>query len=207
MDAAELLRNARVVPVIVLDDPGEAVRLADVLFGAGLHTIEITLRTSSALEAIENIAAKLPEVVVGAGSVRTTHQFAQIKDAGVRFAVSPGSSAELLDAAAAHELPFVPGAITASELINMQERGYTLTKFFPAELAGGIPMLQALGAPLPEAQFFPTGGITPALAIDYLELSSVSCIGGSWITPRHLLAAKNYEAVAKIAKDAAALGG
>ena len=206
MDATELLRDTRIVPIIVLDDPGEAVRLADVLFGAGLHTIEITLRTSSALEAIENIAAKLPEVVVGAGSVRTTHQIAQIKDAGVRFAVSPGSSAGLLDAAAAHELPFVPGAVTASELINLQERGYTLTKFFPAELAGGIRMLQALGAPLPESRFFPTGGITPELAIDYLAQSNVACIGGSWITPRDLLATHNYEAISAIAENAATLG-
>ena len=207
MDASELLRDARVVPVIVLDDPGEAVRLADVLFGAGLRTIEVTLRTSSALESIEKIAGILPDVVVGAGSVRTAHQFAQIKDAEAHFAVSPGSSALLLEAATSHEMPFVPGAATASEIIRLQEHGYTLTKFFPAEIAGGIPMLKALGSPLPEARFFPTGGITPALAIDYLAQSNVSCIGGSWITPGDLLASRDYKAIAKIAVEAATLGG
>ena len=143
MDATDLLRNARVVPVVVVDDASVAVPLAEVLFEAGIETIEITLRTSCALEAIESIAAKLPGVVVGAGSVRTENQFAQVRDAGARFAVSPGSSEILLDAAVKYAMPFVPGAVTASESIFLYERGYTLTKFFPAELAGGVEMLRA----------------------------------------------------------------
>lgn len=205
MDATELLSGTCIVPVIVLDDPLIAVRLAEVLFGAGLGTIEITLRTPKALEAIENIAALLPEVIVGAGSVRTASQLTQVKNAGARFAVSPGSSESLLDAAARQAIPFVPGAVTASEIINLQDRGYLLSKFFPAEMAGGTAMLKALAAPLPEARFFPTGGITPELAKNYLALANVACIGGSWITPAALLAEGDFKMVAKIAQNAARL--
>ena len=206
MDATELLHSVRVVPVLVVDDPSIAIPLAEVLYEAGLGTIEITLRTPSALEVIENIAVKLPEVVVGAGSVRTASQLSQVKSAGACFAVSPGSGELLLDAAARHEIPFVPGAVTASEIISLQERGYTLTKFFPAELAGGTKLLKALGAPIPEARFFPTGGITPELAKDYLALPNVACIGGSWLTPADLLATRDFKAIAEIAKQAARLG-
>jgi 2-dehydro-3-deoxyphosphogluconate aldolase/(4S)-4-hydroxy-2-oxoglutarate aldolase len=203
MDAAELLHSVRVVPVIVVDDPSIAIPLAEVLYEAGLGTIEITLRTPSALEVIENIAVKLPEVIVGAGSVRTAGQLTQVKSAGARFAVSPGSSESLLEAALKLEIPFVPGAVTASEIISLQERGYTLTKFFPAELAGGTQMLQTLGAPLPEARFFPTGGISPALAKEYLALPNVACVGGSWLTPADLLAAGDFKSIEKIARNAA----
>ena len=207
MDATELLHGVRVVPVVVIDDLSIAIPLAEALYEAGLGTIEITLRTPGALEAIEKIAVKLPEVVVGAGSVRTASQLMQVNSAGARFAVSPGSGELLLDAAARHTIPFVPGAVTASEIIGLQERGYTLTKFFPAELAGGTKMLKALGAPLPEARFFPTGGITPELAKDYLALPNVACIGGSWLTPADLLAARDFSAIAEIARKAATLGG
>jgi 2-dehydro-3-deoxyphosphogluconate aldolase/(4S)-4-hydroxy-2-oxoglutarate aldolase len=205
VDAAELLRGARIVPVVVVDDPAIAVRLAEVLFEAGLDAIEITLRTPGALQAIENIMSAFPDACVGAGSVRAAEQFAQIRDAGARFAVSPGSSELLLDASAIYKMPFVPGAVTASEIIRLQEHGYALMKFFPAELAGGTKMLKALGAPLPEARFFPTGGITPALAVKYLQLPSVACIGGSWITPGNLLAAGDFDSIARLARDAAQL--
>lgn len=205
MDASNLLRQERTVPVVVIDDADVAIPLAEVLFEAGFGAIEITLRSSGALQAIKNIAAAFPDNCVGAGSVRTADQFRQISDAGARFAVSPGSSDILLDAAAKHEMPFVPGAVTASEIIRLQERGYTLVKFFPAELAGGTAMLKALGGPLPEARFFPTGGITPALAKDYLALPNVACVGGSWLTPAKLLASCDFKSIAKIAHDAAGL--
>ncbi len=207
MDATKLLHGVRIVPVVVVDDPSIAIPLAEALYEADLGTIEITLRTPSALDVIENIAVKLPEVVVGAGSVRAANQLTQIKNAGARFAVSPGSGQQLLDAVAKHEIPFVPGAVTASEIINLQERGYTLTKFFPAELVGGTKLLKALGAPLPEARFFPTGGITPELAMDYLALPSVTCIGGSWLTPADLLAAGDFRAITRIARETATLAG
>ncbi len=205
MDASNILRNERIVPVVVIDDADAASSLAEVLFEAGFGAIEITLRTTESLQAIENIAAAFPDRCVGAGSIRTIEQFAQIKGAGARFAVSPGSSELLLDAAAEYEMPFVPGAVTASEAIRLQERGYTLIKFFPAELAGGSRMLKALGGPLPEARFFPTGGITPKLAKDYLALPNVACIGGSWLTPANLLAAGDFKSIARLAHDAAGL--
>ena len=205
MDASKLLQNERIVPVVFIDDADVAAPLAEVLFEAGFGAIEITLRTPAALQAIENIVATFPEYCVGAGSVRREEQFVQIKDAGARFAVSPGSSELLLDAAARHAMPFVPGAATASETIRLQEHGYTLMKFFPAELAGGIRMLKALGAPLPEARFFPTGGISPELARDYLSLTNVACVGGSWLAPPNLLAAGDFKSIARLAKDAVGL--
>ena len=203
MDATDLLRSSGIVPVVVVDDPNAALPLAETLIGAGLATIEITLRTPHALLAIEKIAKAFPDACVGAGSVRTATQFAQVKEAGARFAVCPGSSDSLLDAATKHQLPFVPGAVTASEVIRLQERGYSLIKFFPAELAGGTAMLKALGAPLPEARFFPTGGISPELASDYLKLPNVMCIGGSWIAPGNVIEASDFKMIGRLARDAA----
>ncbi len=206
MDASKLLQNVRVVPVVVIEDAKLAVRLAETLLEAGLGTIEVTLRTTAAFEVIEKIAASAPDIMIGAGSVRNAQQLRQVSNAGAKFVVSPGFSSLLLDTAADCEMPFVPGASTASEIISLQERGYSLIKFFPAELAGGIQMLKALGAPLPEARFFPTGGITPELAEDYLALSNVSCIGGSWITPQVLLEKQDFASISKLAHEAALLG-
>jgi 2-dehydro-3-deoxyphosphogluconate aldolase/(4S)-4-hydroxy-2-oxoglutarate aldolase len=205
MDASKLLQEARVVPVVVIEDSKLAVRLAETLLEAGLSTIEITLRTKVALEAIEKIASSTPDLIIGAGSVRSAQQFRQVRNAGAKFAVSPGFSESLLDTAAEHEMPFIPGAATASEIIRLQERGYSLIKFFPAELAGGVPMLKALGAPLPEARFFPTGGITPESAKDYLALPNVSCIGGSWISSQALLDKQDFASISKLARDAVRL--
>jgi 2-dehydro-3-deoxyphosphogluconate aldolase/(4S)-4-hydroxy-2-oxoglutarate aldolase len=128
-----------------------------------------------------------------------------VKAAGAVFAVSPGSSDSLLDAAADAELPFIPGAVTASEILKLLDLGYTLQKFFPAELSGGVPFLKAVGAPIPEVRFMPTGGVTPANAIDYLSLANVACIGGSWIAPSGLLQEKNFDVVARLAGEAAKL--
>lgn len=205
MDAAHLLRNSAIVPVVNIDDPQTAVPLAETLLAAGLGTIEITLRTPLALESIELVATAFPEAVVGAGSVRTASHFAEVKEAGARFAVSPGASELLLKAAKENGMPFVPGATTASDIIRLQEWGYSLVKFFPAELAGGTQMLKALGAPLPETRFFPTGGITPELAPNYLNLENVVCIGGSWIAPSKLIGARDFKEIARLARDAALL--
>lgn len=206
MDAANLLSGARVVPVVVLDDPGFAVPLAETFLEAGLPAIEITLRTDAALECIERVAAGVPELLVGAGSLREREQFPLVKDAGARFAVSPGHSNNLAVAAMDHGMPFVPGAVTASEVIALREWGYSLVKFFPAELAGGLDMIRALSAPLPETRFFPTGGITPANAPAYLAAPQVACVGGSWLTPKALLEAQDLEALGALAREAAALG-
>lgn len=206
MDATALLAGTSIVPVVAIDDPDDALMLADTLIGAGLATIEVTLRTTGALKAIDNICKEFPDACVGAGSVRNAIQFAQVKDVGAKFAVSPGASAELLDAAEHHQLPFVPGAVTASEIIRLLGHGYSLIKFFPAELAGGVKMLQALGAPLPEAQFFPTGGISAEIAPEYLRLSNVSCIGGSWIAPTSLINSRDFETISRLARDAGRIG-
>lgn len=205
MSVAELLANERVIPVVVVHDADKAVPLAECLLDAGLGSIEITLRTAAALAAIERIARKVPGMIAGAGSLRTAVQAAQVKDAGARFGVSPGHAPRLLEAARAVDLPMLPGAATASEMLKLLEHGYTLQKFFPAELAGGVPYLKALSAPLPEIRFVPTGGITIDNAADYLALPCVAAIGGSWVAPQDLLAAGDFAGIGGLARAAATL--
>jgi 2-dehydro-3-deoxyphosphogluconate aldolase/(4S)-4-hydroxy-2-oxoglutarate aldolase len=206
MDATELLQGYPVVPVVVIDDVDVSVRLAKTLSDAGLNVIEVTLRTDDALAAIASIARSVPEMIVGAGSIRRAGQFREVKDAGAKFAVSPGASEALLDAAAELSMPFIPGAATPSEMIGLYERGYRLQKFFPAELAGGHAYLKSVGGPLPELQFMPTGGITSDNAHHYLALKNVLCIGGSWITPAELQKKGDFDAIHRLATDAACLG-
>jgi len=205
MDASKLLVGSKIVPVVVLASADVAVPLAEALLEAGLGVIEVTLRTDDALQGIEQIAKSVPDMVVGAGSLRRPEQFADTASAGARFAVSPGSSQQLLSAAADHDMPFIPGAATPSEMIALFEQGYQLQKFFPAELAGGRPFLKAVGAPLPEVRFMPTGGVTPVNAMDYLNMSNVACIGGSWITPLDLQVKRDFEAIRQIGSDAVSL--
>ena len=206
MDASNLLSKSRIVPVVVIEDAATAVDLAKTLRDVGLGAIEVTLRTECALAAIELIANQVPDIIVGAGSMRRPAQFAEIAARGARFAVSPGATDLLIDEAIRSNMPLVPGAATASEMINLMERGYVLQKFFPAELLGGVAMLKALSAPLPEIRFFPTGGITAALAKDYLSLSCVTCIGGSWFVPAALLREGQFEKIGQLAAEAVALG-
>ena len=205
MNAAELLRGIRVVPVVVIEDADTAVPLAETLLSAGLRAIEVTLRTPAALECIRAIAAEVPDMILGAGSIRNRQQVTEVVDAGARFAVSPGATPALLDAARDALLPFIPGAVTPSESLGLLERGLTLQKFFPAELSGGIRYLESIAAPIPEASFMPTGGITPDNAPAYLALSNVSCIGGSWIAPQSLLAERDFAGISRIASHAASI--
>ncbi|HZW60291.1 MAG TPA: bifunctional 4-hydroxy-2-oxoglutarate aldolase/2-dehydro-3-deoxy-phosphogluconate aldolase [Woeseiaceae bacterium] len=205
MDAGELLCAQRVVPVVVIDDAEQAVPLAEALHAAGLGAVEITLRTNAALDAIARVARAMPDMLTGAGSIRSVAQLRQASNAGAHFCVSPGSTAPLLAAAADGGIPLVPGAATATEVMRLLDAGYRLQKFFPASLSGGVSALRALGAPLPEARFFPTGGIARASAADYLALSNVLCIGGTWIAPRELLAAGDFDEIRCRAADAAAL--
>jgi len=202
MDASKLLVGSKIVPVVVLASADVAVPLAEALLEAGLGVIEVTLRTDDALQGIEQIAKSVPDMVVGAGSLRRPEQFADTASAGARFAVSPGSSRQLLGAAAKYEMPFIPGAATPSEMIALLEHGYHLQKFFPAELAGGRPFLKAVGAPLPDVRFMPTGGVTPENALDYLKLDNVACVGGSWITPVDLQSNGDFDAIRQIGLDA-----
>lgn len=206
MDVGELLKRERIVPVVVIDDAAKAVPLARTLMEAGLNSIEVTLRSAAALAAIEQIATKVPGLIVGAGSLRRSEQVSDIREAGAQFAVAPGWAPGLLDAAEVAGLPLLPGAATAAEMMQLFERGYALQKFFPAELAGGISYLRAVGAPLPELRFVPTGGITAELAGDYLALPNVAAVGGTWITPKCLLDAGDFDRIGQLAADAIAIG-
>ncbi len=201
-----ILGGARVVPVVVIDDVETAVPLAESLVSAGVSVIEITLRSDAALGAIEAIAKAVPAMVTGAGSVRTPGQMQAVVDAGARFTVCPGATDRLVDAAERSGVPFFPGGATPSEMLRLYEQGFTTQKFFPAEVAGGIPMLKAVAGPLPEVSFMPTGGISAERASDYLALPNVACVGGSWITPKKLLAAGDFESIGKLAAEAASLG-
>ena len=205
MNALELLAGIRVVPVVVIEDSETAVPLARTLLDAGLRAIEVTLRTDEGVASICKIASQVPDILVGAGSLRTPAQVEAVREAGAAFGVSPGSSPALLEAIAAADLPFIPGAITPTESLELLERGYSLQKLFPASVSGGVPYLKALGAPLPEVSFMPTGGVTPDNALDYLALTNVACIGGSWIAPKAALANRDFEAIGKLAADASQL--
>jgi len=202
MDATQLLIDQKIVPVVVVDDARTAVGLANTLAETGLTAIEVTLRTPAALEAIELIAKAVPQCLLGAGSVNTAEQLQQVKNSGARFAVSPGASAELIDAAAKVALPLVPGAATASEVMTLQVAGYSLLKMFPAELNGGTAWLSAISGPLPSATFFPTGGVKPDNARAYLALDNVQCIGGTWIATRDAIKAADFATIKANARDA-----
>ncbi|MHB1303366.1 MAG: bifunctional 4-hydroxy-2-oxoglutarate aldolase/2-dehydro-3-deoxy-phosphogluconate aldolase [Acidiphilium sp.] len=201
---AEILALSPVVPVLTIEDAAQAVPLARALLEGGIGVVEVTLRTAAALDAIAAMAG-VPGMVVGAGTVLTPSQYEAVAAAGARFVVSPGSSEAVLDAAARSGIPFLPGAATPSEVLALLEQGYRLQKFFPAEPAGGIPMLKALAAPIPDVRFCPTGGVGIGNARDYLALPNVVCVGGSWLTPAPALAAGDWRAVTALAAEVATL--
>ncbi|MFH9293488.1 bifunctional 4-hydroxy-2-oxoglutarate aldolase/2-dehydro-3-deoxy-phosphogluconate aldolase [Streptomyces sp. NPDC017520] len=202
---ASVLDLAPVVPVVVLHDAADAVPLARALVAGGLPAIEVTLRTPAALESIRAMAAEVPGAVVGAGTVISPEHVRDTVDAGARFLVSPGWTDALLEAMKASGVPFLPGVSTTSEVVALLERGVREMKFFPAEAAGGTAYLKALSAPLPQARFCPTGGITLTSAPSYLALPNVGCVGGSWMVPGDAVAAKDWDRVARLAAEAAAL--
>ncbi len=199
-----LCRLAPVIPVLVIDAPRDAARLAQALVAGGLPVLEVTLRTPFALEAIAEMA-RVPGARIGAGTVLSAHDAARAKAAGAEFAVSPGVTPALISACVAQSLPLLPGAATATEVMSLMETGYRTLKFFPAEVAGGVAMLQALRGPLPQASFCPTGGITATNAPDYLNLQNVACVGGSWVAPAKLVRAGDWDAITRLARTAAAL--
>jgi 2-dehydro-3-deoxyphosphogluconate aldolase/(4S)-4-hydroxy-2-oxoglutarate aldolase len=203
--AASVLDLAPVVPVVVVDDLADAVPLARALVAGGLPAIEVTLRTPVALDAIRAIAGEVQGAVVGAGTVITPEQVGEVVAAGARFLVSPGWTDGLLEAMRASGVPFLPGVSTTSEVVALLERGVREMKFFPAEAAGGTAYLKALAAPLPQARFCPTGGVTPASAPDYLALPNVACVGGSWMLPKDAVAGRDWARVEALAREAAAL--
>jgi len=195
---------APVIPVLVIENADKAANLARALISGGLPALEVTLRTPAALEAIQEMA-KIPGGYVGAGTVLTPADAEAAKKAGATFGVSPGATPRLLDACEANELPLLPGAATATEAMALLERGYTVQKFFPAEASGGANALKALGAPMPQITFCPTGGISLKNALDYLKLPNVSCVGGSWVAPIHLLETENWAEINALAAEGALL--
>jgi 2-dehydro-3-deoxyphosphogluconate aldolase/(4S)-4-hydroxy-2-oxoglutarate aldolase len=201
----QILRASPVMPVIALEDAERALPLAEALLAGGILTLEITLRTPAALEAIRRIRRAFPEAHVGAGTVTTPEALRQAGDAGATFAVSPGLPRPLLEAAARGPLPFLPGVMTPTEVMTAAAAGFTHLKLFPAEQAGGIGMLKALAGPFRDLRFCPTGGIGPETARAYLALPNVVCVGGSWLAPPSLLDAGDWKAITHLARQAAAL--
>lgn len=202
---ADLLALAPVVPVVIVDEVAHAVPMARALVAGGIRTIEVTLRTPVALDAIRAIAAEVPEAVVGVGTVLDAQQLEAARAAGARFAVSPGVSPQLLDAADAGALPLLPGIATVGEAMTLLERGYRHLKLFPAVPVGGVALLKAWASPLPQLRFCPTGGIKPDTAHDFLALPNVACVGGSWLTPKDKLKAGDWAGIERLAREAAAL--
>ena len=201
----DVLRLSPVMPVVVIDDIGHAEPLARVLLASGIKTIEVTLRTPAALDAIRAIAKSAPDMIVGAGTVLTADDLNAAIDAGARYALSPGGTSKLLKAARKASIPFIPGVATSSEIMRGRELGYRCFKFFPAEQLGGVNALKAQAGPLPDTRFCPTGSITPEKAPAYLALDNVLCVGGSWIAPADKIRSGDWAAIEAAAKQAAAL--
>ncbi|MGA1761301.1 MAG: bifunctional 4-hydroxy-2-oxoglutarate aldolase/2-dehydro-3-deoxy-phosphogluconate aldolase [Paracoccaceae bacterium] len=196
---------APVIPVLVIHDVAVARPLALALVAGGLPALEVTLRTACALDVIREMA-QVEGGVVGAGTLLTPADVDAAVKAGAKFGVSPGATDTILQACEDADLPLLPGAATSSEVMRLMERGYTTQKFFPAEANGGAPALKAIGAPLPQVKFCPTGGITAASAPTYLALSNTLCVGGSWVAPQNLIDAKDWAAITELAKEACTLG-
>jgi 2-dehydro-3-deoxyphosphogluconate aldolase / (4S)-4-hydroxy-2-oxoglutarate aldolase len=194
-----LLDIVPVIPVVVVTDAADAVPIARALVDGGLPVIELTLRTPAALEAIERIAAEVPDILLGAGTIVDTEQPKRAMAAGAQFLVSPGSTPSLRSAMRDSGLPHLPGVATVSEVMALLEDGYTDMKFFPAQAAGGAAYLKAIQSPVPAARFCPTGGVTPGNLADYLSLGNVGCVGGSWLTPAEAVARGDWAAISALA--------
>lgn len=200
----ELCMMAPVIPVIVVDDVAHAVPLATALVAGGLPVLEVTLRTEAALDVIREMAG-VEGGIVGAGTLLTPKDVENAKAAGALFGVSPGATDLILDACEANELPLLPGVATASEAMRLLERGYTVQKFFPAEANGGAPALKAIGAPIPQVSFCPTGGVSLKNVNDYLSLSNTLCVGGSWVAPKDKMIAGDWDGITALAAEASKL--
>ena len=204
-DPIPLLAGAAVVPVLTIERVEHAVPLARALLAGGIRVIEVTLRTRAALEAIAAIATQVSDCAVGAGTVLGGADVAAAIEAGAKFLVSPGTTAELAVALAAAPVPALPGCASVSEALALSRRGFRVLKFFPAEAAGGVGWLKSVAAPCPELKFCPTGGIDARNAAAYLALPNVVAVGGSWPAPQDAIAAGNFASIAELAREAAAL--
>ncbi len=202
--AEHILNLGPVMPVIVINQLEHAVPLAKALLAGGITVVEVTLRTACAIEAIKAIAKEVPEAVIGAGTVLNPSQLAEVTEAGAQFAISPGLTDSLLNAANAGTIPLIPGLSTVSEMMTGIDAGFHEFKFFPAEANGGVKALQAIAGPFPQVRFCPTGGITSDNYRDYLALKNVLCIGGSWLVPADALENGDYDRITQLAREAMA---
>jgi 2-dehydro-3-deoxyphosphogluconate aldolase/(4S)-4-hydroxy-2-oxoglutarate aldolase len=205
MNIREIVGLAPVIPVLTITELEHAVPLARALTAGGLRVLEITLRTPVALAAIQAMRAALPEAIIGVGTLTRAVDFAAADRVGAQFGVTPGLTPELAAASRGARFPLLPGVMTPTELITARNAGFNVLKLFPAQQAGGVAMLQALGAVFPDVLFCPTGGITRATAPEFLALSNVVCVGGSWIAPRAMLTAGDWSGIESLARDAASL--
>jgi 2-dehydro-3-deoxyphosphogluconate aldolase/(4S)-4-hydroxy-2-oxoglutarate aldolase len=201
----QIMQDASVIPVIVVEDLAHAVSLAQALVAGGIRMLEVTLRTPAALDAIKRIAQEVPDAIVGAGTVCHPRDAESAVQAGARFAVSPGYTQALGQYCRQSGLTLLPGVSTASEIMMAMQDGYTELKFFPAVQSGGVAMLKALGGPFGQIKFCPTGGITPQNAIEFLALKNVMCVGGSWLAPSALMEAGDFSRITELAAEAVAL--
>ncbi|MGB0958618.1 MAG: bifunctional 4-hydroxy-2-oxoglutarate aldolase/2-dehydro-3-deoxy-phosphogluconate aldolase [Halocynthiibacter sp.] len=204
LTAREICQLGPVLPVLVVENVADAVPLATALLKGGIRALEVTLRTKHALDVIREMAT-VDGAIIGAGTVMTPHDLDAVQMAGAQFSLSPGGTQTLKRAATASAMPFIPGAATASEVMAHLEDGYDVQKFFPAEINGGMRALKAIGSPIPQVQFCPTGGVTQDNAAQYLALKNTLCVGGSWIAPATLIAEKNWSEITARAAMASAM--
>ena len=205
MKTIELAKYGPVIPVIVIEDINDAVPMAEALLAGGVKVLEVTLRTSCALAAIEMIANKVPDAIVGAGTLRTKSDATNAKLAGSQFAVSPGYTNEMGMVCKEIELPLLPGVSSGGEVMHANNDGYYFLKLFPALAVGGINLLKGFSGPFSDVQFCPTGGVTVNSAPDFLALSNVPVCGGTWLTPKNLIENKDWAAITKLAKQASSI--
>jgi 2-dehydro-3-deoxyphosphogluconate aldolase/(4S)-4-hydroxy-2-oxoglutarate aldolase len=198
----EIMKVSPVVPVMVINNADHAVPLAKALVKGGLKVLEITLRTDAALESIRRIKAEVPDAIVGAGTIINIDTLNAAIDAGAEFIVSPGTTDSLIDAALKTGVPLLPGIANPSEAMRLLEKGITAMKFFPAEAAGGVPMLKSIGAPIPQITFCPTGGVSQKNVNEYYKLPNVGCVGGSWMCAASLVDAENWDEITRLSAEA-----
>ncbi|KOO65895.1 bifunctional 4-hydroxy-2-oxoglutarate aldolase/2-dehydro-3-deoxy-phosphogluconate aldolase [Helicobacter pylori] len=201
----EVLQISPIVPVVVIEDIKDAVPLAQSLVEGGIHIIEVTLRSSCALEAIELIAKNVPKMRVGVGTILNPTQLEQAQNRGAEFLISPGLTIKLLEYAKKKDMPLIPGVSSSSEVMQALELGYNALKFFPAEYCGGVKLLNAFNGPFKGVKFCPTGGISADNMHSYLNLENVLCVGGSWLTPKNLIQNKEWDKITEICKRSLAL--
>ncbi|MBT1449385.1 bifunctional 4-hydroxy-2-oxoglutarate aldolase/2-dehydro-3-deoxy-phosphogluconate aldolase [Glaciecola sp. XM2] len=204
LTSADIFSQGPVVPVLVIEKVEDALPIAEALIKGGINVLEVTLRTAAAMDVIATIAKHLPEAYIGAGTVTNREQLKAVTDAGAKFAISPGLTADLLDAGMKGSIPLIPGISNISDLMKANDAGYDHLKFFPAEAAGGVKALKSIGGPFPNTVFCPTGGISPSNYLEYLALPNVKCVGGSWLAPNDVIEEKRWSSITELASKAVA---